>query len=351
MKKFRVLLVLATALSVAAAERAFDFAELKTGSLPPGWQGFVAGDAAHPADWQIVQDDAPTAFAPLTVGAPRTSRRAVLAQLSRLTTDERFPVLAFEGERFGDFNARVRFKLVDGAVEQMAGLAFRIVDPGNFYVVRASGLGRNLRFYKFVNGERSSPIGPEVALERNHWYELGVKTEANRIQVSLDGKVIMPELTDNSHLAGRIGFLTKSDSVAYFSDLRITYKPLETLAASLVRDILEKQPRLLDVQVLGMTPQQPELHVMGAKNPESLGRLATDSEKKAFADGRAYCNRGGTTNVVNQPLYDRNGDPVGVVRFGIKAYPGQLEDALITKSIPWVQGMNQRIGASKDLTE
>ena len=351
MKMFHAVLVLASALSLAAAERAFDFSDVKTGTAPTGWEGFVTGDPSHPGDWQIVQDEVPSAFAPLTAGAPQTSRRAVLAQLSKLPTDERFPVLAFAGERFGDFTATVRFKLVEGTMEQIAGLAFRIVDPGNFYVVRASGLGKNVRFYKFVQGDRSAPIGPEIPIQRNRWYELGVKAEANRIQVSLDGKNILPELTDNSHLAGRIGLVTKSDTVAYFRDLHIQYKPLETLAASLVREVLEKQPRLLDVQILGITPDQPELHVMGAKNPASIGRLANDAEKRVFAEGHANCNRGGTTNVVNHPLYDRNGDPVGVVHFGIKPYPGQLEDALITKSIPWAQSMNQRIGASKDLTE
>lgn len=351
MKLIRTILVLGAAFSITAAERVFDFSELKTGATPPGWHGFVAGTPGPAGNWEIVQDEAPTAFAPLTAGATKTSRRPVLAQISRVKTDERFPVLAFEGERFGDFTARLRFKMVDGEMEQMAGLAFRIVDSTNFYVVRASGLGRNVRFYKFVNGARSAPIGPEVSLERNRWYELGVRAEANRIQVSLDGKDVMPELTDNSHLAGRIGFVTKSDAVSYFSDLRLTYKPLETLAAAMVREILEKQPRLLDVQVLGKTPQQVELHVMAAKDAQAIGRLATEFEKKAFTESRAYCSRGRNTNVVTQPLYDRNGDTIGLARFAMKPYPGQLENAIVTKTIPWVQAMNRRIAASKDLTE
>jgi len=304
-----------------------------------------------PAEWQIVQDEAPSAFNPLTPGAAKYSRRPVLAQVSRIKSDERFPVLAFEGERFGDFTATFRFKLVEGEMEQMAGLAFRIVDGANFYVVRASGLGKNVRFYKFVNGQRSEPIGVDLPIERNRWYEMAVRAEANRIRISLDGKPILPELTDNSHLAGSIGFMTKSDAVSYFTDLRLTYRPMETLAAALVREVLEKQPRLLDVQILGKTPQQSELHVMAAKDAKALGRLATESEKQAFAEGRPYCSRGTGTNVVSQPLFDRNGDAIGVARFAMKPFPGQLEDTIVTKTIPWVQAMNKRIGASKDLTE
>ncbi len=339
------------ALSLAAAERVFDFSELKSGSIPPGWKAFVAGTATASADWQVIFDEVPSAFSPLTPNATQTARRGVVAQLSRDPADERFPVLAFEGERYGNFNATLRFKLVDGQVEQMAGLAFRISDPKNFYVVRASSLGHNVRFYKFVEGQRSSPLGPELPIEKGRWYELGIKAEANRLQILLDGKEIMPELTDNSHISGQIGLFTKSDSVSYFSDLRLTYKPLESLAASLARTLLEKQPRLLDVEILGKEVGNSELHVMGAKNSKSLGRLANDVEKMVFTKDRANYHRTMVAGVVIQPLHDRNGEVIGVAQFTLKPYPGQLEDAMITKTIPWVKEMDLRIGASKDLSE
>ena len=260
-------------------------------------------------------------------------------------------MLAFEGERFGNFTATLRFKLVDGQVEQMAGLAFRISDPKNFYVVRASGPGHNVRFYKFVDGQRSAPLGPEMPIERGRWYDLGVRAEANRIHVLLDGKEILPELTDNSHMSGQIGLFTKSDAVSYFSDLRLTYQPLESLASSLTRAVLEKQPRLLDVEILGKEASNQDLHVMGAKDPKALGRVANEMEKMVFAKDRVNYHRTIAAGVVTQPLHDRNGEVIGVVRFAIKPYPGQLEDAMITKTIPWVKEMDLRIGASKDLTE
>ena len=217
--------------------------------------------------------------------------------------------------------------------------------------MRASSLGHNVRFYKFVEGQRSSPLGPELPIEKGRWYELGIKAEANRIRILLDGKEIMPELTDNSHISGQIGLFTKSDSVSYFSDLRLTYKPLESLAASLARTLLEKQPRLLDVEILGKEIGNLELHVMGAKNSQSLGRLANDVEKMVFTKDHANYHRTMVAGVVIQPLHDRNGEVIGLAKFTLKPYPGQLEDAMITKTIPWVKEMDLRIGASKDLSE
>src|SRR5207247_226680 len=103
----------------------------------------------------------------------------VLAQVNQDPTDERFPLLVFDGETFSDFTLTTRFKLVRGDVEQMAGLAFRVQDEKNFYVIRASGLGNNVRFYKVVGGVRSAPIGPEQPVAKGVWHELKVQCKAN----------------------------------------------------------------------------------------------------------------------------------------------------------------------------
>jgi hypothetical protein len=44
----------------------------------------------------------------------------------------------------------VRFKIVDGVYEQMAGVVFRFQDTNNFYVARANAKDGNVRFYKVV---------------------------------------------------------------------------------------------------------------------------------------------------------------------------------------------------------
>ena len=181
------------AASVFAAERVFDFGKTESGRTPEGFVAAVTGQGG-PGEWKTVEDDAPSAFSPLSPGASGAKRR-VLAQLSRDAADERFPLLYFVDESFRNFTFTTRFKCVEGKAEQMAGLAFRIQDEKNYYVVRASALGNTFRFYKFVNGVRSQPIGPEIKIASGVWHEMSVTCEGSGSRCCLYGKGAMPPLT------------------------------------------------------------------------------------------------------------------------------------------------------------
>ena len=197
--------------------------------------------------WKTVLTEAPATLAPIAPQASKTSQLAAVAQLSRDPSDERFPLLYYSADKYGDFKFKARIRLVDGKVEQIAGIAFRIQDERNFYVIRLSRLGDNVRFYKFVNGTRSPPVGPTFRLELNRWYELAVEAEANRLRFLVDGKEVMPPLNDSSFTIGHVGFITKSDTIAHFADARIDYHPREAVADALVREALERYPRLKGV--------------------------------------------------------------------------------------------------------
>lgn len=338
------------ALPGQGAEKFLDFQEGAEGRIPPGWESLLVGQGAAP-DWKVVYDTVPSAFQPLTDQAPQVNRRGVLAQLSSDPTDERFPLILWSGDRFGDFTARLRLKFVSGKHEQLAGLVFRVTDSRNFYVARASALGNNVRFYKFVNGERSAPIGPEIKVESGRWHELTVRCEGNRIDISWNGQPAIPTLTDNSFVVGRIGLLTKSDTVAYFGDLRLDYRPLKTLADRLVEKVNQEQPRLLNFQVYGRTPARPELHVLAAKVVEDVGQKAGETEMKVLGENQAYFSKTRDAAVVSAPLHDRNGEVLGVAKFVLKPYAGQLESVTIGKVLPWVRQLEGLIGGARDLTE
>jgi hypothetical protein len=336
--------------AVHAAERTFDFSQTKPGETPAGFRSFRAG-AGKVGDWQVVLDDIPSEFKPLTPGAAAANRLPVLAQLSRDPVDERYPVLLFDNEVYGDLTLTTRFKIIGGALEQMAGLVFRAQDEKNFYVVRANAADGNVRFYKFVNGERSQPLGNSVPVAKGVWHELSVNCVGNRIRVRLNGVEVIPELTDNSFLLGKVGFMTKSDSVAYFTEARVSYKPLESLASSLVRDTVANQPRLLNVRVYGKTTVQPELHVLASKADGEAGRKAEETELKVFGENQTYFGKTKTVDIVTAPLHDRNGETVGVVQFHLKPFPGQTEANAIARVLPIVRDMEMRVGAAKDLNE
>src|ERR1035437_4819401 len=236
MRKILFSFWLALALPVIGAEIKFDFSSFPTDQTPTGFRSTVAGEG-KPGDWKVIMDEVAPLLAPLTTQSPVVTRRAVLAQLSREALDEHFPLLIYEGETFSDFKLTTKFKTVGGGLEKMAGIAFRMQDEKNFYVVRASSLGSSFRFYKVVNGERGEPIGPAVEVSSGVWHELGVECKGSQIRCTLDGKEMFPPLGDGSFASGKVGFWTKSDSVSYFCDTRINYTPKMVPAQAIVDSV------------------------------------------------------------------------------------------------------------------
>jgi len=173
-----------------AAEHRFDFAEVRENQPPPGFLSAVTGEG-KPGDWRVIMDDVPPLMQRINPAAPTFAKQAVLAQLAQDPADEHFPLLIYEKETIDDFTLTTRFKTVKGVQERMAGIAFRIQNPTNYYVVRASSLGNNVRFYKVVNGQRGPVVGPEVPVPSEVWHELTVECKGNAIRCLLNGKELI----------------------------------------------------------------------------------------------------------------------------------------------------------------
>lgn len=336
------------AASAPAAELVFDFGDGATNRPPPGFTNLLAGKGTL-GRWQIVLDELPSAFAPLTDKAP-VMRRPVLAQTSMDVTDERFPLLVYQKTVFDDFTLTTKFKLVEGVAEQMAGIVFRLQDEQNFYVIRASGLGNNVRFYKMVAGQRSQPLGPEVAVPKGVWHELTIECQGNRIRATFNGREVLPWLTDTSFAAGRIGFWTKSDAVSHFADTKVTYRPRESLAQVIVRDTMSRNPRLRGLKIYRLD-ESGEPRVIASNDAADVGTPGGKSEKSAIADGQIFYGKGKDTVSVVQPLRDRNGNPVAAVRVTMNSFPGQTEQSVLQRALPIVKEMQARVQSHDDLGE
>jgi len=349
MRKFFLGLGFAVSLSASGAERVFNFQEFPVDKTPPGFRSVVAGEGKL-GDWKIVMDEVPPLLAPLTDKAPVVTRRAVLAQLNQDPTDERFPILIFEGESFTDFTLTTRFKLVGGGLEQMAGIAFRIQNERNFYVIRASGLGKNVRFYKVVNGERSNPIGPEVEIPKGVWQELKIECKGNQIRCWLNAKEVMPPLTDNTFTGGKIGFWTKSDSLSYFADTKIIYKPREPRAQAIIRSTLDKYSRLLDLKIYTLD-EKGEPKLLASKNPKEAGTFGGKSERDTIMQGHLYYGKSKKHVTVVMPWRDRNGDPMAAVRMNMETFSGQTEQNALARARPIVKYMQGQAQTLEELTQ
>jgi len=349
MRKLCLGLGFALSLPALGAERVFEFGDFPVDRTPSGFRSVVAGEGSA-GEWKIIMDEVPPLLVPLTDKAPVVTRRAVLAQLSHDPTDERFPILIFDGESFMDFTLTTRFKLVSGRVEQMAGIAFRLQDEQNFYVIRASGLGKNLRFYKVVNGERSVPIGRQLDVSSGVWHELKIECKGNRIRGWLNGKEAFPALTDNSFSGGHIGFWTKSDSVSYFVDTKITYTPREPLAQALIRKALAKYSRLLDLRIYTLDVKG-EPRLVASKTQQQLGTAGGKVEKDTIVEGHIYYGKGKKSVLVVMPLRDRNGEPMAAVRMNMQRFAGQTEQNALARAMPVVRYMQAQAQSLEDLTQ
>ncbi len=333
-----------------AAETRLDFSLCREGTTPEGYRSLLAGQGL-PGEWKVVMADFPPALAPFGSDAPNTSRRRVLAQLSTERTDERFPLLMYEGASFGDFTLTTRIQMVSGTTERMAGIAFRLQDERNFYVVRASSLGGNVRFYKVVNGERGVPVGNSLPVPAGVWHTLKIDCKGTRIRVWLDDKEAVPELNDTSFAKGRIAFWTKSDSVSYFGETLIQHPALVVPAQALVTRAMQKNPKLLDLRIFMPMGDPPQLKVVASKDPADLGQPGGANEADVLANGNTLCRRDEKDASVLMPLRDRNGDVLAAVRFRISTFAGQTDSAAVIRVQPILQAMQKDVRERKDLVD
>ncbi len=334
-----------------AAERKFNFTETGENETPKGFRSTVTG-RGKPGDWKVILDEVAPTLAPLNANTHLITKHAVLAQLAQDPTDEHFPLLVYEDEKFGDFTLSTRFKTVRGVIEQMAGIAFRILNESNYYVVRASSLGNTFKFYKVLDGQRGPPVGPDLPIPIGTWHQLSVSCQGNQIRCSLDGQELI-SVTDkaNAITSGKIGFWTKSDSISYFDETTVTYVPFENYAQKIVRDVLHRYPRLLALKVYVPGKDASDPKIIASGDETEIGKPGAKTEREVIGSGQTYYGKENDVVSVIMPLRDRNGDAMAAVRVVLKGFPGQTEENAIIRATPIVKEIQAKAKALDDLVD
>jgi len=335
--------LLASAFSTRAAERLLDFTQWKPGPPPPEFRSALTG-GGPPPDWRAIQVAASSLLPKLIQDAPSSASETVLAQLSTDATDERFPLLIYDKETFNDFTATLKFRTVDGRAERMAGLAFRVQNETNYYVVRASSLGNTFRFYKFVDGVRSTPIGPELRIPSGEWHTLEVTCKGNEIRCRLDERDAIPPLTDTSFVSGKLALWTKSDSVTHFASLRVVYEALKTLPQRLVDGALERYPRLLGVTVFAES--QGRIVALASSDATEVGQEASTAERQTLREGTILAGRVRDGSSAVFPVRDRNGDPMFAVKLRMRTFAGQTDNNIAARARPIIEHLEGLVRAA-----
>lgn len=332
------------------AERILDWSTEKLNETPAGFRPALSG-AGAPGDWRIIVDTAPSAFPAISPKATNRNVRHLLAQLSRDRTDSRYPMLILENETFNDFSLTTQFKIVDGMEEQMAGVAFRIQDERNYFYVRASALGQNVNFFKVQDGQLVGPIGGKADVPKGVWQELTIQCRGNEIRFSLNGKEVVPPLRDSTFSSGKIGFWTKSDSVSYFAETRIIYTPRESIAQTLIRDVLKTYPRLLGVTISATPRDSSTPKVVASTDAAIIGKPAPKEASDVISRGVIYHGEEKGTVHVTMPVRDNNGESIAAVKLAMKSFPGQTEKNALARALPIVKQIESRVRTVTDLIE
>ena len=173
---------------------------------------FARTGQGGPARWAVTSD--PSAAAGLAI-----------EQTSTDTTDYRFPLAIYRPVSASDVEATVRFKAVAGKVDQAGGIAVRVSDPDNYYVVRANALEDNVRFYRMVKGRREQIEGANTKVTANAWHQLGLRAEGQRFTITFDGKQLFTATDRTFAGAGKVALWTKADSVTRFDRIEIRTLP------------------------------------------------------------------------------------------------------------------------------
>jgi hypothetical protein len=184
---------------------------MAVGAVPDGFD-FARTGQGGPAQWVVAADS--------TAAGGRA-----IEQTSTDRTDYRFPLAIHRETSAGNVDVAVRFKAVAGKVDQAAGIALRLRDADNYYVVRANALEDNVRFYRVVGGRREQLEGVNIKVSANEWHALGLRAEGDRFTIVFDGRPLFSASDRTFTGPGKIALWTKADSVTRFDQITIRTLP------------------------------------------------------------------------------------------------------------------------------
>jgi hypothetical protein len=368
------LLLAGAAFFASAAQIKFDFGQTPDGHVPDGFLSLVSGPG-RPGNWKVLDEMVPTAMAPILTNLSGPSltvaKHTVLAASSTNAAATHSPILLFTNELFGDFTLTTRFKILGGTTAPEAGIAFRVQDESNYYVLRASTRGSqtvhgSLLWYRVVGGVRYDTIGKGVLvpIPPDDWQELRVECVGNSIRGYLNGKLMippmlagaptneadLPRLNDTTFPTGRAGFWTAADTTAYFADTRIDYTGRVPLIQTVIDGVVKKYPRLLGLRVYALKNSSAPVVVADAKE-QDLGSPGGKTEADVLADGKTYYLKQGKTAEVTLPLRDRNGDVLGALKVTLATLTGETQDTSVARAVVIKKAVETGLSTLQDINE
>jgi len=131
-----------------------------------------------------------------------------------------FPYAVAQGiDDFRDGEISMRFQVVDGQLDQCAGILFNLKPNGDYLTVRFNGKEDNLVLWTFNKGKRSfvKRGAEDMPLAMKQWHSMKVAIKGTQLEGYLNGKLLL-QYTLPEPVSGKVGVWSKTDSVSYYDD-------------------------------------------------------------------------------------------------------------------------------------
>jgi hypothetical protein len=209
-----VLLLAFAPLAVAAKPVTLVEAWNPTGEPPDGCTAALTGQGVAPR-WAVGR------------AYDEGGQRTVMENTSD-KTDYRFPLCILEGKslaQLANVDVTIRFRPRGGQVDQAGGIAVRLQDERNYYVVRANALEDNVRLYRVIDGSRQQFAGVNAKVMPGEWHTLRLRAEGELFTVYYDGNKLLEARDRHLSAPGRVALWSKADSLTEFTGIDVEPLP------------------------------------------------------------------------------------------------------------------------------
>ena len=227
---FRLLFVFAAASAFAANPIRIDVSQEKPGAEPKQFLGVVG-------DWFVVQNENRSVLMVdgrkwkngQPAGGLADKARAIYGSrheefIDNVKAFAYFPYAVAQGvDDFHNGEISMKFQIVDGALDQCAGILFNLKSNGDYLTVRFNGKEDNLVLWTFNKGVRKfvKRGSEEWPLNMHQWYSMKIVVKGTQLEGYLNDRKLL-DYTLPEPVSGRVGVWSKTDSVSYFDAFTVT---------------------------------------------------------------------------------------------------------------------------------
>jgi len=191
--------------------RSWNFENVPTGQIPPGWKVEATGQQRPLATWKVTEDPS----------APSGKKVLALTEINHHSGGT-FNLCWPDEISFLNGTITVSFKAVKGRIDEGGGIMWRVQDRNNYYVARFNPLEDNFRIYYVKNGHRRMIATSRVKLPAGEWHAMKIVAKGDRYACFLNGHKYLEGQDNHFTKAGGVGLWTKADAATCFDDFKVS---------------------------------------------------------------------------------------------------------------------------------